>query len=241
MTREQHLVRTFVELADTLTDEFDAIELMHTLADRCVELLDVGAAGIVLADHAGQLAVVASSCAETRLLKLFELQNSEGPCFECFNTGRPVANVAPAEAEQRWPRFSVVSAEAGYRSAHALPMRLRGKVVGAMNLFCADSTTLSEANLSVGQAMADVATIALLQEQAVSHHEVLVEQLQTALNSRVIIEQAKGMLAERLHTDVDSAFQVMRSQARRQGRRLGVVAGEVVDGTIEISQLESAH
>jgi transcriptional regulator with GAF, ATPase, and Fis domain len=233
--REQLLAETFVELADTLVAEFDVVDFLHGLADRCVELLGVDAAGLMLADQRGSLRVVASSSEQARLVELFQLQYEEGPCLECFHNGRPVAEPELAAAGQRWPMFAPAAIEAGFASVQALPMRLRDEVIGAMNLFMHAPGQLDENGLRVGQALADVATIGLLQERNLRHQEVLAEQLQGALNSRVAIEQAKGVLAERLHLDIGHAFELLRRQARIQNRRLAELAKAVATGSENVA------
>jgi GAF domain-containing protein len=155
--------------------------------------------------------------------------------LDCFTTGQPVVNIDLAEVEARWPRFQAATTAAGFRSVHALPLRLRGQVIGAMNLFCRHQLSLSDDDLAVGQALSDVATIGLLQERNVRHGEIVVEQLQAALNSRVLIEQAKGVLAERTGVGVDAAFAVLRAYARRNQRQLGVIAAAVIDGSLDLA------
>jgi GAF domain-containing protein len=237
MTREQRLAQVFVELADTLVAQFDVIDFLHTLTERCVELLGVDAAGLMLADQRGQLRVIASSAESARLVEIFELQHSEGPCMDCFHSGQQVVNVDEDGMRTRWPGFAAEAAELGFRSAHALPMRLRDEVIGAVNLFTRASRRLDADDLAVGQAMADVATIGLLQERVGRQKDVLAEQLQMALNSRVLIEQAKGVLAERSRITPGEAFVVMRSYARRQKRTLTSVAAAVVDHTLQAAEL----
>lgn len=237
MTREQRLARVFVELADTLVAQFDVIDFMHTLTDRCVELLGADAAGLMLTDQRGHLRVIASSAESARLVEVFELQHSEGPCLDCFHSGRPVVNLDEAQMGARWPGFAAKALELGFRSAHALPMRLREEVIGAVNLFTRASRRLSDDDIAVGQAMADVATIGLLHERVGRQKEVLAEQLQMALNSRVLIEQAKGVLAERSRITPTEAFVVMRTYARRQHRPLTSVAAAVVDHTLQAAEL----
>jgi transcriptional regulator with GAF, ATPase, and Fis domain len=227
------LADVFVEMADTLVDDFDLIDFLHVLTERCVQLLDVSAAGLLLTDGQDRLQVVAASSERTRLLELFQLQTDEGPCLDCFRTGTPVS-VADLRTTQRWPRFSAAAAEAGFVAVHALPMRLRTEVIGALNLFDTDPGTLDEARVRVGQALADVATIGLLQQRAIHRRDVLAEQLQTALNSRVLIEQAKGLLAERLHTNLAEAFTMLRDAARSSNRRLSDLAQAIVDGSEQL-------
>jgi transcriptional regulator with GAF, ATPase, and Fis domain len=228
---EQLLSETFVELADTMVAGFDVIEFLHLLTDRSVRLLDASAAGLLLADPRGELRVVAASSERARLLELFQLQNDQGPCLDCFRTGQPVAAPDLGAETQRWPRFAVTARDAGFAAVQALPMRLRDQIIGALNLFRADAGPFDPAGLRVGQALADVATISLLNERALRRSEILNEQLQAALNSRVIIEQAKGKLAERLHLDMDQAFDVLRKHARDRNRRLSDLARDLIDGS----------
>jgi GAF domain-containing protein len=225
----RQLTQTFVDLADTLVDEFDVIELLHVLTGRCVELLGVDAAGVMLASKGGQLRLAAASSEQARLLELFELQNDDGPCLDSFRTGRQVSYVDDSRTPSPWPLFaSRVKAE-GFLSVQAMPLRLRRQVIGALNLFGRRPLQLPAENIRVAQAFADIATIAILQERLVKEHEVLSAQLQTALDSRAVIEQAKGVLAERLGFDMDTAFTTLRDAARRSNRRLSDVARDVID------------
>jgi hypothetical protein len=221
---------TFVELADTMVADFDVIDFLHLLTDRSVALLAASAAGVVLADPRGELRVAAASSEQAELLELFQLQNDQGPCLECFRTGRPVTAADLADATQRWPRFAQAAVQAGFRTVEALPMRLRDQVIGALNLFRAEAVPLDPADLRIGQALADVATIGLLHERNVRHSETVAEQLQAALNSRVMIEQAKGKLAERLGVDMDRAFTMLRDYARNSNQRLTDVARTFIEG-----------
>jgi GAF domain-containing protein len=225
----RELSRTFVELADTLVDEFDVIELLHVLTGRCVELLGVDAAGVMLADSGGKLHLAAASSDRARLLELFEIQNDEGPCLDSFRTGRQVSYVDVGAGSAPWPVFAPKASAEGFSSVHALPLRLRHDIIGALNLFGHDPVQLPSEDVRVAQAFADIATIAILQERLVKEREMLAAQLQTALDSRVVIEQAKGVLAERLGFDLDTAFSTLRDAARRANRRLSEVAREVVD------------
>ena len=208
----QLLSEAFVELTDTMVADFDVIDFLHVLTDRSVVLLDVSAAGLLLADPRGELRVVAASSEAARLLELFQLQNDQGPCLDCFRAGRPVAAADLAADAQRWPRFAAAARQAGFAAVQALPMRLRDQVIGALNLFRAVPGAFDPADIRIGQALADVATISLVHERSMRHSDTVNEQLQTALNSRVIIEQAKGKLAERLGLDMDQAFSVLRDQ-----------------------------
>src|SRR3989440_2374030 len=230
MSREALLAHTFVELADTLVEDFDVVDLLTLLTDRCVEVLEVTAAGLMLAGPGGaDLRVVASSSETMRVLELFELQAEEGPCLDCYRTGEAVVGRDLADSEGRWPRFAPEARRAGFRSVHALPMRLRGAVMGALNLFNTEATADGERDLHVAQALADVATIAILQHRAVAQAQVVTEQLEHALNSRVLIEQAKGMVAERMGVDMQQSFARLRSHARRHNLLLRDVAQAVID------------
>ncbi len=219
---------TFVELADTMVADFDVIDFLHLLTDRSVALLSASAAGVMLADPRGELRVAASSNEAAGVLELFQIQNDQGPCLDCFRTGQPVTAADLAGPGQPWPRFAAAATQAGFRTVEALPMRLRDQVIGALNLFRADPGPFHPAELRLGQALADVATIGLLHERNVRHRDTLAEQLQGALNSRVVIEQAKGKLAERLGMDMDQAFTLLRDYARNSNQRLTDVARNFV-------------
>ncbi|MGH3795387.1 MAG: GAF and ANTAR domain-containing protein [Pseudonocardiaceae bacterium] len=217
-----------MHLADTLVDDYDVIELLHGLAADCAALLAVDAAGLMLSDQRGKLHVVASSTERARLLELFQLQADQGPCLDCFQTGQPVSAADLADYADIWPRFVVQGRREGYRSAHGLPMRLRSETIGTLNLFRADPGPIPAGDLQIGQALADVATIGIMQERAIRRGEVVAEQLQTALNTRVVIEQAKGVLAERGQLDMADAFAQLRSYARNHNQRLSDLARAVI-------------
>ncbi|MGD0593214.1 MAG: GAF and ANTAR domain-containing protein [Acidimicrobiales bacterium] len=239
MPREAILARTLVELADTLVDDFDVVELLTLLADRCVDVLDVGAAGLMLVAPDGDLRVMASSSEAMRVLELFELQTREGPCLDCYRTGKPVVNQDLAVADGRWPRFAAEALAAGFHSVHALPMRLRGTVIGALNLFHIEAGEIRQVDIEAAQALADVATIAVLQHRASLEAQILNEQLHRALNSRIVIEQAKGIVAEHEGLDMEEAFSALRNHARRNNLRLADVADGVINGSLPASALRS--
>jgi transcriptional regulator with GAF, ATPase, and Fis domain len=222
---------TFVELTDTMVAGFDVIDFLYVLTDRSVQLLDVAAAGLLLADPRGELRVVAASSEVARLIELFQIQNDEGPCLDCFRSGQPVQVPDLGAATARWPRFAPAAVQAGFTAVQALPMRLREQVIGALNLFRVSPGVFAAADVRVGQALADVATIGLLNERSMRRSDTLNEQLQTALNSRVVIEQAKGKLAERLGVDMDQAFNLLRDFARARNHRLSELSQAFVDGT----------
>jgi len=230
MTREHLLAEAFVEVADTLVDDFDVIDFLHTLAERCVQLLDVDAAGLMLVDQLGQLHATAASSENARLLELFELQSDAGPCVDAYRTGGPVVNADLHANAERWPRFAEAAELAGYVSVHALPLRLRTTVIGALNLFCSQPGALSEDDVRVGQALADVATIGILAQRNLYQAELLTAQLQKALTSRVIIEQAKGVLAERHKVSVDAAFTLLRQHSRTNSLHISDLARDVASG-----------
>ncbi|MGX1910727.1 ANTAR domain-containing protein [Streptomyces phaeochromogenes] len=228
---QQLLAKTFVELADNLVADFDLIDFLRLLTDRCVGMLGAGAAGVLLADRDGKLRVMAASDEQVRLLELFQLQNDEGPCLECFRTGAPVIVPDLTRELDRWPRFVTAAHRSGFGAVQALPMRLRDEVVGALNLFRATPGPFDPAATLIAQALADVATISLLQQRTTHRSTVLNEQLQTALNSRVLIEQAKGKLAERQNIDMEQAFTALRGYARSHNRRLVDVARAFINGS----------
>ena len=224
----ERLADLFVEIADTLVDDFDVIDFLHVVTVRTAALVDGSTVGLVLADQHQQLRFMAASNEATKMLELFQLQNDEGPCLQCFRTGVPVLNADLHDQDTPWPRFAAHATGQGFRTVHAFPMRLRSEIIGALNLFGNDEWHLAEADAHVVQALADAATIGLMQERAVRRAEVLAEQLQSALNSRIVIEQAKGALAQIRGIDVDLAFEVLRAHARATNQRLSELAARVV-------------
>jgi GAF domain-containing protein len=223
--RERLVSRAFVALADTLVDEYDVIDLLDHLVAYSVELLAADAAGILLADARGELHAVASSSEDAEMLELLQLQAEQGPCVDCFRSAAPVSVADLNQAADRWPRFVAAAAQqASFASVHAVPLRLRGQAIGALNLLHRSPASLPEDDLALGQALADIATIGILQERAIRHGEVVNEQLQAALTSRVIIEQAKGVLAQHLGLSMDEAFNRLRGYVRGHNLRLADVA-----------------
>ena len=237
-SRDQWLARTFVELADTLVADFDLIEFLSMLADRCVELLGSAEVGLALGSPRG-LQTMASSSERMRVTELLEVQLEEGPCFECYRTGLPVLNLQLASADGRWPRFAPKARESGFQTVHAVPLRLRDEVIGAMNVFDTSLRDLTETESNLLRAFADAATIGILQERMVKQQSDLSIQLQGALNSRIAVEQAKGIVAERLKVDMDTAFGMIRSHARNHSTLLSSVADALVRGTLSAAQLDS--
>lgn len=233
MTREADVVRSLVEMADTLVDDYDVVDLLTGLADRCVRLLGVSAAGVMLASPAGSLGLVASSSEAMRLLELFELQADEGPCLDAFRTGERVAHESLESGAGRWPSFASVAVQAGFRSALALPLRLREVSIGALNLLSVSSAPMDEADVVVARAFADLATLSITQHRVSAEAQLLNEQLSRALNSRVVIEQAKGVISERAGTDLAEAFSRLRAYARNGNLLLTDVARAAIDGTLD--------
>jgi GAF domain-containing protein len=234
-SRETLLARTFVDVSDTLVADFDVLDFLAVLAERCVELLGVTEAGLMLADSDGVLKVAASSSDAMKLLELFELQHDDGPCVDCFRTKAPVRQDDLQEAVTRWPRFAPEAIAAGFTSVYALPMRLRDQVIGSLNLLRANPGHLDGDELIVAQALADVATIGILQHRAARESRLVAEQLEYALKSRIVIEQAKGVLSASANVDMDTAFAGMRGYARSHNQRLADVAAEIANGSLAAS------
>jgi transcriptional regulator with GAF, ATPase, and Fis domain len=236
-TVDERLAQAFVELADTLVAGYDLMEFLQTLTDRCVALLEVDAAGLLLADSGGVLRLVAASTEQAKVVELFQIQNDQGPCVDCYRTGQVVAigDLRSDPATARWPQFATAATEVGFIGVHAIPMRLRDQVIGTLNLFGRAPDGVNPAVAVAGRALVDVATIGILQERAIHQQEVVAGQLQVALNSRVIIEQAKGILAERLQTTPDEAFLILRRYARDHNRPLTELAGDVIHRTTSIA------
>jgi GAF domain-containing protein len=233
--QDRRVRETFVELADTMVADYDIIDFLDTLATRAVELLGVTACGVLLVDHHGELNLLAASTEQTRLLELFQLQNAQGPCLECYRGGVSVHCEDLAAAGDRWPLFAPKACASGYAAVHALPMRLREEVVGALNLFSAVAGALTPEDVELGQALADVATIGILHERTARRREEVSDQLQAALNSRVLIEQAKGALAQQLGISVDQAFAVLRGHARSTNSKITEVAVAVLDSGLKLT------
>ncbi|CAM5390108.1 ANTAR domain-containing protein OS=Streptomyces alboniger OX=132473 GN=CP975_27940 PE=4 SV=1 [Streptomyces alboniger] len=240
MTREEQLLTAMLDAVDTLVDNFDLIDFLHQLCERCDDLLDVSAVGIMLADPHGGLQLIAASNEHTRLLELFAIQADEGPCVDTQRSGTARLNIALRSSAETagFPRFAEQARRAGFVTTHALPMRLRQQNVGALNLFDTRAQNLSESDARVAQALADVATIAILQQRSLVHSNIERAQLQAALSSRIVIEQAKGILTERWGTTPDKAFDALRRHARAHSFSLTALCRQLLDGTLDTSVIQ---
>jgi GAF domain-containing protein len=233
VTREADVVRVLVEMADTLVDDYDVVDLLTGLADRSVSMLGASAAGVMLASPAGSLGLVASSSEAMRLLELFELQSREGPCLDAFLTGEAVEHEVLHAGGGRWPVFSAAAVEAGFHSVVALPLRLRHATLGVLNMLNTSPAPMDEANVIVARAFADLAALSIVQHRASAEAQRVNQQLSSALNSRIVIEQAKGVISERAGVDLAEAFSRLRAWARNHNLRLTDVAQAAVDATLD--------
>jgi GAF domain-containing protein len=234
-TRESQLSTAFVKLADTLVADFDVVDLLHWLVEECTRILDTQAGGLLLADAAGVLQLIASTSEEAQLVELFQLAADQGPCLDTFRTGIPVTVGDIELSSELWPEFAQVALTEGFRSVHSTPLRLRGQIIGTMNLFSLHVGELRSEDISVAQALADVATIGILQERTVRSANLVAEQLQHALDSRILIEQAKGVLASSEGMTMDEAFSAMRTHARNGSITLRQVAEDVIARRLKLS------
>lgn len=237
MTREQAVTETLVQLADTLVSEYDAAEMFYFLVESCRSVLGVDQAGLMLIDSRGDLQVVAATSETTHVLEVLQIQNEQGPCLDAARSGRPVISGAlhGADAVRRWPRLAEAATQAGFTAITALPMRLRQTVLGALNLFFVEQRPPQMSDIAVAQAFADIGTIAILQDRATHDAKHLIDQLQRALDTRIVLEQAKGRVAEHSQMDMDAAFTSIRAYARDRNLRLSDIARDLVDGVLDPS------
>lgn len=236
----ERLAETFVQVADTLVDDFDLIDFLTVVTERAAELAGSSASGLLLSDENAHLQFMAASTESARIVELFQVQREEGPCQDCFHEGRAVRETELEKAAARWPHFAPLAVSAGFRSVHAFPLRHQQTIIGALNLFDTDPRIFSDADVHLLQALADVATIGLLQERTIRHGELLTEQLQRALNSRITIEQAKGALSQLHAVTPDSAFEMLRAYSRRHHYRLTDVADAVLHDRASHPELTAA-
>jgi len=231
-TRELQLLGTFVTLADSLVDDFDVVDLLQRLVDECISLFDAAAAGILLLSPAHELEVIVSTSERSELVELMQLRVGAGPCVEAAMTGKVVSVDDIDAISDRWPAFAADARASGFSSIHAIPLRLRDSTLGSLNLLRDEPGALNRADAAAAQALADIATISILQQRLVEESELAQAQLQRALDSRVVIEQAKGYLAQRRNIDMDEAFARIRSHARSTQARIGVIAADIVAGRL---------
>lgn len=236
-SREREVTRAFVDLASSLVSGYDVVDLLNELTADCAHLLGIASAGLLLADERRVLHVVAASSERTRQLELFQVQRADGPCRDCYLDGAPVSAPDLRDEVGRWPQFAPAALKAGFASVHALPMRLHDQILGALGLFGTSSGALNSDDLSLGQALADVASVAIVQDKEKSDQRSVNEQLQTALQSRIVLEQAKGVLAQTGSLQMDDAFAALRRYARDHNLRLTAVAEAVVMRRLPAQQL----
>ncbi|RXZ72576.1 GAF and ANTAR domain-containing protein [Agromyces albus] len=232
LTREERLVDMFATLADTLIDDYDVVDLLQTLVDTCVSTFEVAAAGLLLSDDGGDLEVLVSTSEESRLVETMQLSAEAGPCIESFRTGTVISVTDLDQGPPDWKPFRTAAREHGFTAVHAIPLRLRETTIGALNLFQQQGDSLGDRDLRAARALADVATIGILHERTLRASDVAREQLQNALNSRVTIEQAKGILAYTHGVSMEEAFSLLRNHARSNQLPLALVARQLVDRTI---------
>ena len=237
MSRERLLSEAFVELADTLVDEFDALDFLQNLTVKSIQILGSDAGAIVLNDQRGELQVVTSSTHAANDLEVVALASREGPCLDAVATARPVVNTSPEEARHRWPDFNRAALAAGVHGVHVFPMRLRTEVIGAMSLMWRAQHRLDQDDIAIASALTSVATMSLLHERTARQREVLAEQLHRTLNDRVVLEQAKGVVAEILFVDVADAFALMSDYSRARGESLTRVARDVLARPFDVTEL----
>lgn len=233
-TREDLLIDTFATLADTLVADYDVVDLLQTLVESCASLFDITAAGILLADADGELEVVASTSEASRLVEVMQLSARAGPCVECFTTGTVVSLPDVEDSPPAWQRFRDSAREQGFAAVHAIPLRLRDTTIGALNLMSTVTGALGQQDMRAAQALADVATIGILQERTLRESNSVRDQLTNALSSRVLIEQAKGVIAHSRGVSMEEAFTLLRNHARSNRVMLSQVAQGLVDQTLVI-------
>lgn len=231
---QRQLLQTFARLADTLVDDYDVVDLLQVLVDTCRDLLDTTAAGILLADSRGELEVVVSTSEASRLVEMMQLSAEAGPCIESFRTGKRISVPDIERTGDDWQQFRGAALAQGFRSMDAVPLRLRDATIGTLNLLRASPGDAPEEDIMAAQAFADVATIGILHERSIRESEVLSQQLQAALNSRIVIEQAKGVVSHTRGIPIDDAFTLMREYARSHSLGLSVVAARLVDRSLRL-------
>jgi GAF domain-containing protein len=236
-SRETRINSAFVTVADTLTTDFDVVDLLHTLVEQCTEILDADAGGLMLMNPNGELQLMTSTSDSADYVEGMQLDSASGPCIECFSTGAAISVPNIQSSGGKWPAFQKAAMQNGFHSAHATPVRLRGQIIGTMNLFGSKRGALSESDAAVAQALADVATIGILHERVAREGPILAEQLHRALDSRIFIEQAKGMIAHSRSITMDAAFAVLRNHARNKNLTIRSVAKEISARTTSVQSI----
>ena len=236
-SRETRITTAFVAVADTLTTDFDVIDLLHTLVEQCTTILDTDAGGLMLVDSAGQLELMTSTSEAADFVEVMQLNADSGPCIDCFKRGIAVSVPDIKKDGAQWPEFQRAALDKGFQSAHAIPLKLRGQIIGTMNLFAHQTGALSVRDAAVAQALADVATIGILQERVIRESNILAEQLHRALDSRVLVEQAKGIISHSLSVSMDQAFAVLRAHARDNNLTIRSVAEGISNLSVSVESI----
>jgi GAF domain-containing protein len=236
-SREARINTAFVTVADTLTTDFDVVDLLHALVEQCTEILDTDAGGLMLMNADGQLQLMTSTGEGADFVEVMQLNADSGPCIDCFTTGAAISVPNIQSSGGKWPAFQKAAMQYGFHSAHATPMRLRGQIIGTMNLFRTKRGALSGRDAAVAQALTDVATIGILHEHIAREGAILAEQLHHALDSRIFIEQAKGMVSHSRSIPMDDAFTVLRTHARNNNLTIRSVAEGVCARTMSVQSI----
>jgi GAF domain-containing protein len=229
--QERTMLEAFVTLADSLVGDYEVNEFLRMLMERCAEVFEVTTAGVMLESADGHLRIAAALSAEMEELEQAEVDNEDGPCHEAYRTGEPVVadDLDTSDVADRWPRVVDRMREMGLKAVYAFPLRLRDDRIGALNLYRAAPGAFRDEDVRLAQAMADVATIGILQVRKLESAEQRAGQLQHALDSRVVIEQAKGIVSARRDVSVDEAFHAIRRHARSHGRNIHEVARSIIE------------
>ncbi|MHA7263785.1 GAF and ANTAR domain-containing protein [Arthrobacter sp. TMN-37] len=234
ITRPEQVSAAFLRLTETLITQFDILELLHILVEESVRLLDAAQAGLLLADPYGELQLLASTSEESQLVEVLQLQAGEGPCIDSYKTGSVVTIDDITTLSGRWPAFRQAALDEGFLSVHAIPLRIHDRTIGVMGLFGVDRGALNQEDAAIGQALADVATISLIQERTARESQIVNDQLQRALNSRITIEQAKGVISHTASVDMSEAFARLRTFARSHNQSLHDTAAQVLNRTLHL-------
>jgi GAF domain-containing protein len=240
-TRETRINSAFVAVADTLTTDFDVVDLLHTLVEQCTTILDADAGGLMLVDGGGRLQLMTSTSEGADLVEVMQLNADSGPCIDCFASGVAISVPDIERSGHRWPAFRKAAVQAGFLSVHATPLKLRGQIIGTMNLFGTRRGALSERDAAAAQALSDVATIGILQERLVREGAIVAEQLHRALDTRILVEQAKGIIAHSLSITMEESFAVIRTYARNNNFTIRSVAEGVSNRTLTAEGIASAR